>query len=134
MAVILVTGMSGTGKSTVLIALGQRGYRVVDTDYRGWIEAIPHPDGSEPQWRADRIEPLLRSAATTEIDTRNPPTEVADQLAALAGPPGVPDWQRRVFNCRAFVVSIRMGSIPDGWRRSAACARRGIATAAALPR
>ncbi|MBA8924561.1 dephospho-CoA kinase [Kutzneria viridogrisea] len=161
MAVILVTGMSGTGKSTALNQLEQRGYRVVDTDFGGWIEEVPSPDGSggEPQWREDRIEaliadhersgeplfiagtvcnqhrfhsrfdeivllsaplavvldrianrdnnpfgktagerdrivadtaeiePLLRSSATVEIDTRTPLTEVVDQLAALAGPP-----------------------------------------------
>jgi dephospho-CoA kinase len=160
-AVILVTGMSGTGKSTALGLLEQRGYRVVDTDLEGWIEDVPRPDGSgvEPQWREDRIdaliaahersgeplfiagtvwnqgrfssrfdeivllsaplevmfariadrdtnpfgktaeerdrivadtaeiEPLLRSSATVEIDTRKPLAEVVDQLAALAGPP-----------------------------------------------
>ncbi|MFD9903105.1 AAA family ATPase [Streptomyces sp. NPDC059063] len=161
MAVILVTGMSGTGKSTALNLLEQRGYRVVDTDVGGWIdEQAPHPDGTgvEPQWREDRIdaliaehersgeplfiagtvlnqeefyprfeevvlfsapvevmleriatrdnnpfgkspeeharivadtaeiEPLLRSSATMEIDTRRPLTEVVDRLAALVGP------------------------------------------------
>ena len=33
---ILVTGMSGTGKSSALVELGRRGYRVVDTDDPGW--------------------------------------------------------------------------------------------------
>jgi dephospho-CoA kinase len=33
------------------------------------------------------IEPLLRSSATVEIDTRTPVAEVVDQLAALAGSP-----------------------------------------------
>ena len=32
-ALILVTGMSGTGKSTALNRLAQLGYRVVDTDF-----------------------------------------------------------------------------------------------------
>lgn len=61
MAVILVTGMSGTGKSTILHALGQQGYRVVDTDFRNWIEGIPCRDGGgvERQWREDRIEALI---------------------------------------------------------------------------
>lgn len=161
MAVILVTGMSGTGKSTALGRLEQRGHRVVDTDFGEWIEEVPRPDGTgtERQWREDRIdaliadhersgeplfiagtvwnqggfyprfdeivllsaplavmldriadrdtnpfgktaeererviadtteiEPLLRSSATIEIDTRKPLAEVVDQLAALAGPP-----------------------------------------------
>ncbi|MGW6936323.1 AAA family ATPase [Lentzea sp. NPDC054927] len=159
-AVILVIGMSGTGKSTVLGRLEQRGHRVVDTDFGDWIEHVLLPDGAgtEPQWREDRldaliadhersgeplfiagtvcnqgrfyprfdeivllsaplavmldrianrdtnpfgktaeererimadkteIEPLLRSSATIEIDTRKPLTEVVDQLVALAGP------------------------------------------------
>ncbi len=161
MAVILVTGMSGTGKSTALGRLEQRGYRVVDTDSGEWVEDVPRPDGTgvEPQWREDLIdalvadhersgeplfiagtvwnqgrfyprfdevvllsaplavmldriaerdtnpfgkaaaererivadtadvEPLLRSSATVEIDTREPVAEVVDRLAALAGPP-----------------------------------------------
>jgi RNase adaptor protein for sRNA GlmZ degradation len=56
-AVVLVTGMSGTGKSTALAALAQRGYRVVDTDYGDWI--VPCADGAEPLWREDRIDALL---------------------------------------------------------------------------
>ncbi|WP_372405454.1 hypothetical protein [Streptomyces luteireticuli] len=32
-------------------------------------------------------EPLLRSSATVEIDTRRPLAEVVDRLAAFAGPP-----------------------------------------------
>jgi dephospho-CoA kinase len=60
-AVIFVTGMSGTGKSTALNRLEQRGYRVVDTDFGGWIEDILCPDGTgvEPQWREDRIDALI---------------------------------------------------------------------------
>ena len=35
MSKILVTGMSGTGKSSALAELDRRGYRVVDTDDPG---------------------------------------------------------------------------------------------------
>ena len=53
--------MSGTGKSTALSLLEQRGYRVVDTDSGGWIEDAPRPGGTgvEPQWREDRIDALI---------------------------------------------------------------------------
>jgi dephospho-CoA kinase len=59
--VILVTGMSGTGKSTVLHCLERRGHRVVDTDVGDWIEDRPLPDtgGVEPHWREDRIDELI---------------------------------------------------------------------------
>ncbi len=42
MSRILVTGMSGTGKSSALAELGRRGYRVVDTDDPGWREYRKH--------------------------------------------------------------------------------------------
>jgi dephospho-CoA kinase len=56
---ILVTGMSGTGKSTVLAALGGHGFRVVDTDEPGWKD---WRDGEEV-WHEDRIAALLESEA-----------------------------------------------------------------------
>jgi adenylate kinase family enzyme len=57
---VLVTGMSGTGKSTVLEELGRRGFRVVDTDDHGWSEWIPATDDAEGEWlwREDRIAEL----------------------------------------------------------------------------
>jgi dephospho-CoA kinase len=60
-AIVLVTGMSGTGKSTALVELARRGHRVVDTDYDGWTEDVPSSEGlgSERLWREDRIDMLL---------------------------------------------------------------------------
>ena len=52
---VLLTGMSGTGKSSVVRELVARGYKAVDTD-DGWCE--PLPDGRQ-QWREDAIEGLL---------------------------------------------------------------------------
>lgn len=54
---VLITGMSGTGKSTLLDELSARGYPTVDTDYGDYYELV---DG-EPLWRTDRIEALLRT-------------------------------------------------------------------------
>ena len=58
---ILVTGMSGTGKSTVLAELARRGHHVVDTDDEGWADDVPLSDGSGTArlWREDRIGELL---------------------------------------------------------------------------
>jgi shikimate kinase len=52
---VLLTGMSGTGKSSVVRELAALGYKAVDTD-DGWCE--PLPDGRQ-RWREDAIAALL---------------------------------------------------------------------------
>ena len=52
---VLLTGMSGTGKSSVIAELAARGYKAVDAD-DGWCE--PLPDGRQ-RWREDAVEALL---------------------------------------------------------------------------
>lgn len=54
MSRVLLTGMSGAGKSTVLGELRSRGYYAVDTDYEGW----ELPDG---KWDEPRMVQLLAS-------------------------------------------------------------------------
>ena len=54
---ILVTGMSGTGKSTALAELAQRGFRVVDTDDPPWSEWSESDGGY--LWREDLMTDLL---------------------------------------------------------------------------
>jgi shikimate kinase len=54
---VLVTGMSGTGKSSVLQELRSRGFRVIDTDYAGWTEWSDAEGGYV--WREDRMTELL---------------------------------------------------------------------------
>ncbi|GAA1679568.1 AAA family ATPase [Microbacterium lacus] len=56
---VLITGMSGAGKSTVLAALARRGLRTVDTDFDGWVL----DDGT---WDEPRMSALL-AAETTVI-------------------------------------------------------------------
>ncbi|MHA7290644.1 AAA family ATPase [Arthrobacter sp. MDT3-24] len=54
MARVLITGMSGVGKTTVLKELSRRGYRTIDTDYGDWVL----PDGT---WDEPRMSALLAS-------------------------------------------------------------------------
>ena len=60
---MLVTGLSGTGKTTALEELGRRGFRFVETDLPGWSEWVPPADGAEGEWlwREERIAELLAS-------------------------------------------------------------------------
>lgn len=55
---VLITGMSGTGKSSLPHDLAARGYRIVDADYGGYFQTID----AERLWREDRITALLSSA------------------------------------------------------------------------
>jgi hypothetical protein len=60
MSKVLVTGMSGTGKSTALDALRRRGHRAVDTDTDQWSQWVTMPDGSADWvWREDAVTALL---------------------------------------------------------------------------
>lgn len=71
---VLLTGMSGVGKSTVVRELKERGYKAVDTDYGGWSHWVDVETGRPAAapaegddawesldwvWREDRIERLL---------------------------------------------------------------------------
>ncbi|WP_280368485.1 hypothetical protein [Nocardia wallacei] len=82
---VLITGMSGVGKTSLLDELARRGHRTVDTDYGDYHETI----AGERLWRADRIDALLsaapgatgvllRQAATLEVVTTVPVERVAD--------------------------------------------------------
>ena len=61
MARVLITGMSGAGKSTALLELQRRGHLVVDTDYGNWKELISE---HEEIWREDRMIQLLTNHTT----------------------------------------------------------------------
>jgi dephospho-CoA kinase len=54
---VLVTGMSGTGKSSALEELRRRGFQAVDTDEPGWTEWSDREGGYV--WREGRIRELL---------------------------------------------------------------------------
>ncbi|QUQ66718.1 AAA family ATPase [Kutzneria sp. CA-103260] len=57
MTKVLVTGMSGTGKSTALRELAARGHRTVDTDSSRWS----HWADNDWIWREDAMSALLTS-------------------------------------------------------------------------
>lgn len=54
---VLVTGMSGTGKSSALAELSRLGFEVVDTDEPGWTIWSEAEHGYI--WREDQIDQLL---------------------------------------------------------------------------
>ena len=64
---VLLTGMSGTGKSTLIRELAARGHKAIDTDSDEWSEWVtvagdgPAGRTAEPDWvwREDRIQRLL---------------------------------------------------------------------------
>ena len=67
MSRVMVTGMSGTGKSSALAELGRRGYRVVDTDEPGWreyredLDPVDELHRGEWLWVEEKITALLDS-------------------------------------------------------------------------
>ena len=65
---VLLTGMSGTGKSTLVNKLAPLGHKAIDLDDPDWSEMVNDPSapgvsasapGQDWQWREDRLERLL---------------------------------------------------------------------------
>jgi broad-specificity NMP kinase len=65
---ILITGMSGTGKTTVIEALQQRGHEAIDTDSDLWCEwIVAAPSQPDWVWREDKMAALLAQERTTPL-------------------------------------------------------------------
>src|SRR5215831_14352971 len=68
---VLITGMSGTGKSAVVEELATRGYRALDLDTQEWShwvetdssDAFTPAKGKDWVWREDRVRALLSEPA-----------------------------------------------------------------------
>jgi shikimate kinase len=72
---VLLTGVSGVGKSTVIDELAARGYKAVDVDddqFSEWVTVVDDSDtagtpvepGRDWVWREDRIQELLSTEDT----------------------------------------------------------------------
>jgi dephospho-CoA kinase len=72
---VLITGMSGTGKSTVIAELQRRGYRAVDLDSPDFSELVPAAEGEvtgvgggmDWVWNEARVTALLDSAGAEPL-------------------------------------------------------------------
>ncbi len=91
---VLLTGMSGTGKSSVIAELLRRGVTAIDLDEPGRAvrDAEGHQlwrDGKRPEKLAEVphhlecVEPLLRRSATHEIVTTMPLERVVAAVLSL---------------------------------------------------
>jgi shikimate kinase len=75
MSRVLITGMSGTGKSTVIAELARLGYRAIDLDtpeWSHWVDADPGDmltptDGQDWVWREDRVRELLSQSKGEDL-------------------------------------------------------------------
>lgn len=99
---VLLTGMSATGKSTVIRELASRGYKAVDLDEPGWSELVHVPDepgisaaapGDDWQWREDRVQKLLSTEDAEILFIAGCATNQGefypqfDQIVLLSAPP-----------------------------------------------
>jgi dephospho-CoA kinase len=75
MKCVLITGMSGTGKSMVIAELAARGYEahdLDDPDWSEWVAADPSDgltpaEGKDWVWREDRVRALLSKPANGTV-------------------------------------------------------------------
>jgi thymidylate kinase len=101
---ILITGMSGTGKSTALTELRRRGFQVVDTPRFDAVVLLSAPAEVSLRRIENRttndygktvderdlilgqigdVEPLLRATCTHEIDATLPVDDVVRELIEI---------------------------------------------------
>lgn len=80
---VLVTGMSGVGKSTLLEEMKQRGWVTIDTDYGAWKT-------DAESWHADRMTELLDAEAEVivagTVENQGQFYDRFDHIALLSAP------------------------------------------------
>ena len=101
---ILLTGMSGTGKSTVILKLVSLGYKAVDLDnneFSHWIEidadttSLTPAPGKDWVWRTDRVQELLSTEDTNILIVSGCAENLGqflpqfDQIILLSAPPQI---------------------------------------------
>lgn len=64
---IYLTGMSGTGKSSIIRNLQNKGFTAIDTDYGNWKEISLSEEASEWILNEDPIKNLLTQPLTSSI-------------------------------------------------------------------
>lgn len=65
---ILLTGMSGTGKSTLLREIDALGYTTIDTDFDDWcVWAVDNAGEPELIWDENRIHTLLTDVHESDL-------------------------------------------------------------------
>ena len=105
---ILITGMSGTGKSTLISELAVRGYNAVDLDTSAWSEWVEADSVADPEspdstvepdrdwvWREDRVQDLLSREGTDVLFVSGCAENMAkfypqfDHIILLSAPPNL---------------------------------------------
>lgn len=64
---IYITGMSGTGKSSVIQHLNEKGFTAIDTDYGDWKEFSSSGDTSEWPLNEEKVKKLISKPLASPV-------------------------------------------------------------------